>query len=48
MYDNHELYRAEYEERMRQAVERNRFREFLPIKPNWLVAALGQLRIFLF
>ncbi len=48
MYDNHELYRAEFEERVRQAIERNRFRDFLPAKPNWLIMALGQLRIFLF
>lgn len=48
MYDNHELYRAEHEERMRKAEERNRHREFLPAKANWLVLALAQIRIFLF
>ena len=48
MWDNHDLYRMEHEERVRQAIEKNRLRDFLPVKPNWLVAALAQVRIFLF
>lgn len=48
MFQYHDLYRAEHEERVRKAVEENRLRQLLPTRPNWLVTALNQLRVFLF
>ncbi len=47
MHQHHELYRMEYEERLRKILEQQMKERMLPARKNWLVQALNQIRMFL-
>lgn len=47
MFPNHDLYRMEYEERLRKILEQGRMERLLPVRRNWFVQLLNQVRMYL-